>query len=1086
MRKIFLLFSVLLMFTITVQAQNRTITGTVTSKDDNGPLVGVTIQVKGSQTATATDANGNYSIKVTNLQNVVIGAKFLGFDYQEVTLKPGEKVLNFKLTTSTNNLDEVVVVGYGTQRKATLTGAVTTISTKDIEDIPSLNLAASLAGQAAGVGVTQDQRPGQQASITIRNPVVLNASAGGTTSPLYIIDDIVRTQGDFNLLDPNDIESISVLKDAEAAIYGVAGGSGAILIRTKKGKIGAPKINFSSQFGTANAVMLPKMLSGPQLATFINDYQQIGEMAPNGTPTGDTIDVNGYVNHNASQKIAGWYTPDELAYINNPANNSNFLKQEFQAADVEREAINISGGTEKATYFIGADYVNQNSNFAGISNYKWGVRANVQSKPAKGLTVGLNISYDQSYNKEFWYKQKSTTESINNDVVTLNQALPWQKYFINGNPAYLSSTTFDDINVMLFQNSNNYEDDPQYLTNFLGTIGYEIPGIKGLSANATFNYNINTNFPTQFGTGFNYYQYSGTGSNDHIPGGTFIKTIEIDNGNIITFNPSYVRTYQLDASLNYQKSIGKNNITALALYEQREGYSDFVNANSAGVVPGGLPNFNFTTGLQQTNQANGSLLGETGVESVVERINYDYNQTYLLQLVGRQDGTTNFAPGLRWGNFGEVSVGWVASNEKFVKDLTPWMDQLKFRGSLGLLGGNGLGTSSYQYYQQYNIATGSPNGGAVFDEQIRGTGIKSAALADPYTTWDHKTETDYGVDMQFLKSRLSVTGDYFWTHGYQLLTTLQSSVPFLIGNTPPAENYGIVNNFGTEITVGWADHINKDWGYNVKVFYSWSDDKNIREDISPGLIGTVQDRTGKSDDGGVFGYQSLGIIRTQAQANEIIAERAAAAGGAQNVKIFGYTPAPGMLNYADLNGDGIIESADTKDEKYLTPKSSNHNNVGFNFGFSYKTLSFNVVSGLSWGGTASIPATEQTADDNQSSSNGGGDLQENRAAFWSNHWTPTNTNAAYPAPYYYKEWDVTSNFWFVNSFNWNIQQANMSWTLPQKWIKIVGLANARIFGQCTNVLSLYNPYPDQYRTTQVNIENYPLLRTFTFGLNAGF
>ncbi len=1085
MRKIYLLLSVLLLLSTVLKAQNRTITGTVTD-EKNAPLPGVTVQVKGSTSSTATDADGKYSIKVTNLQSVVIGVKFLGYNYQEKTLREGERNADFKLVPNTSNLDEVVVVGYGTQKKATLTGAVVTISPKDIQDIPSLNLGASLAGQVAGLAVAQDQRPGQPATLTIRNPVVLNSSAGGSTNPLFIIDDIQRTQADFNLLDPNDIESISILKDAEAAIYGVSGGSGAILVRTKKGKIGAPKISFSSQFGSANAVQLPKMLTGPQMATFINDYQQIGEMAPNGVQTGNTIDANGYVNGNASQKISGWYTPDELAYINNPANNTNFLKQEFHAADVEREAMNISGGTDKATYFVGADYVNQNSNFSGISNYKWGIRANVQAKPAKGLTAGLNVSFDQSYNKEFWYKQKSTTESLNNDVVTLNQALPWQKYFINGNPVYLSSTTFDDINVMLFQNSNNYEDNRQFLTNFLGTLSYEIPGVKGLTANATFNYNINTNFPTQFGTGFNYYQYSGTGANDHIPGGTLLKTIEIDNGNIITFNPSYAKAYQLDASLNYQNSFGKNNITALAVYEQRETTNDFVNANVAGVVPGGLPNFNFTTGLQQTNQANGSLLGESGAESVIERINYDYNQTYLLQLVGRQDGTTNFAPGERWGNFGGVSVGWVASNEKFVKDLAPWVDQLKFRASVGIVGGNSIASANYQYYQQYGIATGSPNGGAVFDEQVRGIGIKSGNLADPNTTWDHRTETDYGVDMQFLKNRLSVTGDYFWTHGYDLLTTLSGAVPFLIGNTPPAENYGIVDNFGTEITVGWADHINSDWSYNVKVFYSWSDDKNIREDIAPGLIGTAQDRTGKSDDGGVFGFESLGLIRTQAQANQIIASRAGAAGGSQNVKIFGLTPAPGMINYADLDGNGVIENSDTKDEKYLSNKVGNHNNAGFNFGFSYKSISLNVVSGLSWGGTSSISGTELTSNDNQNASSGGADLQENRAAFWSDHWTPTNTNATYPAPYYYKEWDVVSNFWFVNSFNWNIQQANLSWALPTRWIKVVGLASARLFGQCTNVLSLYNPYPDHYRTDQVGIENYPLLRTFTFGLNAGF
>jgi len=1081
MRKIYLLFLVLLLLSNVLKAQDRTISGTVLD-EKNQPLPGVIVQVKGSKASTSTDPNGKYTLKVTNLQNVVVGVSFIGYNYQEKTLRVGEMNADFTLAPTNKDLEEVVVVGYGEQKKSTLTGSVATISTKDIQDIPSLNLLASLSGQTVNLHITEDNRPGQPtSSVTIRNPVVLNSAAGGTTTPLYIIDDQVRSQADFDLLDPSEIENISILKDAEAAIYGVAGGSGAIIVRTKKGKPGAPKITFSSQFGTASAVMLPKYLTGIQMANWSNAFTQIGVQAPNGIQTGNTIDQNGYVNGATNNKNAQWYTPDELAYIANPANNTNYLKQEFHAADVERENITISGGSDKATYFIGGDYVNQNSNFSGISNYKWGLRASVETKPAKGLTIGANLSFDHSYSKEFWYKQHGTTENINNDVTTLGQMLPWQKYYINGNPVYLQSTStyaLDNINVNLFQNSDNYEDQPDYITNLLAHIDYEIPGIKGLSAGFSFNDNINTAFPTQYGTTFNYYQYSGTGDNDHIPGGSLVKIVPIDNDNLITFNPNLQTTYQLDAKLNYQHSFGKNNINAIAIYEQRAGSGDGVATSSSLIVPGGLPNFNFTTGAQTANQAN-SLVYEWALESYVERINYDYNQTYIVQLVGRQDGTTDFAPGKRWGNFGEVSLGWVASNEAFVKEALPWVDQLKFRASFGLMGGNSISNSSYQYYQQYNIATGSPNGGAVFDEGERGTGIKPATIPDPNTSWDHRFETDYGVDMQFLKNRLSLTADYYWTHGYDLLASSTSAVPLTIGNTAPAENFGIVDNFGTEITVSWKDHINEDWGYNVTAFYGWSDDKNIREPLQAGVAGTIEDRTGLSDDGGILGYESLGLIRTQAQANQIIAERAAAAGGAQNVKIFGLTPAPGMINYADLNGDGVI-TPDTKDEKYLSNKASDHNSAGFNFGFSYKSISLNVVSGLAWGGMTEMGGTEITAFNKT-------DLQENRLAFWSEgYWTPQTPNAKYPAPYYTADYDEPSNFWMVSAFSWNIQQANLSYALPTKWIKHVGLASARLFGQCTNVLSLYNPYPDHYRTDATGLEAYPQLRTFTFGINAGF
>ncbi|WP_158995826.1 SusC/RagA family TonB-linked outer membrane protein [Mucilaginibacter sp. L196] len=1082
MRKIYLLFSVLLLLSISnvLQAQNRTVSGTVLD-EKSVPLPGVTVQVKGSSAATVTDVNGKYAIKVTNLQNVVIGVSFVGYAYQSKTLKVGEKNADFNLVPNNNNLDEVVVVGYGEQKKSTLTGSIATISTKDIQDIPNLNFLQTLSGQTVNLSISGVNRPGQAtSSVTIRNPVSLNSN-GGTTSPLFIIDDQFRTQADFDLLDVSEIESISVLKDAEAAVYGISGGQGAIIVRTKKGKAGAPKITFSTQFGTANAVQLPKYLSGIQMAQWSNAYTQMSVQAPQGVQTGNSIDANGYVNGNVLNKNTSWYTPDELAYIANPANNTNWLKQYFHAADVEHESLTISGGSDKATYFIAGTYTNQNSNFSGLENHKWGVRANVETKPAKGLTVGLNLDFNYSFDKEFWMKYSG--EQLNNDVTILGEHLPWLPYFINGNPVNVASyqtggAGIDNINFPLFQNSNNFEQHPDYVTNLLSHIDYEIPGIPGLSAGMSFNDNINAAFPTQYGTQFTYYLYSGQGDNSHIPGGTIKSTTTLQNGYDITFNPDLVTSYQIDAKLNYQHSFGKNHITALALYEQKGSTGDGVNTSVTAPIIGALPNYNFATGTQTANQ-NNSLVYETATQSYVERINYDYDGTYLVQASSRQDGTTVFAPGRRWGNFGEVSLGYVISNEKFFKEAAPWVDQLKLRASVGLLGGNGVNSTAYQYFQQYGVKTGS-SGGAVFNEGERGNGIAPAALPNPYATWDHKFETDYGVDLQLLKNRLAITGDYYWTHGYDLLAATSAAVPLTVGNTAPAENFGIVNNFGTELTVTWRDHISQDWSYNITAFYGWMDDKNIREPIQAGVAGTAQDRTGKSDDGGVFGYESLGIIRTQAQANQIIAERAKAAGGAQYVKIFGLTPAPGMINFADLNGDGIVENTDTKDEKYLSNKSSNHNNGGFNFGFSYKSLSINVVTGLSWGGTTAIPGNELTSDTK-------GDLDENRLAIWNEgYWTPQTPNAKLPAPYYYSEWNVPTNFWFVNSFNWNISQANLAYSLPVTWIKHVGLANARLFVQCTNVLSLYNPYPESYRAQASAAEGYPELRTITLGLNAGF
>lgn len=1082
MRKIYLILSVLLLLGNILKAQDRTVSGTVVD-EKNAPLPGVTVQIKGSNVSMATDADGKYALKATNLQTVVVTVHFVGYVYQEKTLRIGEMNADFKMSPQTSDLSEIVVVGYGTQKKSTLTGAVETVDVKKIQDIPSLNLASSLVGQIPALGVVQDPRPGQAATITIRNPIQFNG-ANGSTQPIYIIDDIKRTVSDFNALDPNEIESISVLKDAEASIYGVNGGNGAILIRTKKGKNGAPKISFSSSFGTANAIELPKMMSGIQLATWLNDYTQGGVqyVASTGVATGNTVDQNGYINGVLTNKNSAWYTPDELAYIANPANNTNYLKQVFHAADNEREAINISGGNDKLLYFVGADYVNQNSNFSGVNSNKWGVRANLEAKPAKGLTVTVNLSEDETYTRSFWYKTKGSTESLNQDVASSLSTQPWIKHEINGYPVYLNSGSgslvIDNVYIPLYQNSNNFTQGLNYVTNLLGKVAYEIPGVPGLTASYSYNQNINNGFPEQYGTNFLYYKFSGLGDNLHIPGGTMNTTpVSIANGDYVAVNPNYTKAYQMDAMLNYHHSFGKHNITALAIYEQLENELNGVTTNFPTTIAGGLPNGNYTTGTSSANQAN-SQVAESGQISYIGRLNYDYDGRYIAQVTIRRDGTTNFPPGRQYGNFGSASLGWVVSNEKFIKDRFTWLDQLKLRASIGATGSDQ--TAAYQYLQQYNPQTGS-SGGAVFNEQDRGTGIKAAAINNPYVTWDHQTKTDYGVDAAFLKSRLTLTADYFWNHLYDALGPRTSGTPFTVGNTVPTENYAAVNTFGYEISLGWRDQITKDWSYNVTTFFSWSDDKILKQDISQGLIGTAQDRTGKSDDGGVFGYESLGLIRTQAQADAIIASRAAAAGGAANVKILGLTPQPGMINYADLNGDGIVSATDLSDQKYLSKKSNNHNNLGFNFGTSFKSFSINVVTGLSWGGTGVISGADLNGFNGIKNDPG-----ENKPVFWADHWTPSNTNAKYPAPIWYTDYDVTSNFWFVNSLTWNIQNINVSYSLPTRWVKVVGLSSARLYGVCTNVLSFINNYPDGYKYGSAGVFTYPTLRTISLGLNAAF
>lgn len=1098
--KKFLLILLLSVFAGSVFAQTRTITGTILSSDKNEPLVGVTVQVKGNSTAAQTDVNGRYSIKITNLQNVVLTIKYVGYTYQEHTLKVGENNLDVKLLPSTEtNLDDVVVVGYGTQKKVTLTGSVSVADLKKIEDVPALSLSAALRGTAVGVSVSGGvSRPGQSASIVVRNPIYVSKDPAQGLNPLYVIDDIVRSQADFEILDQSQVESISILKDAEASIYGVSGSNGVVIVRTKRGRAGAPKISFSSSVGFSNATQLPSVLSGPQLAQFTNDYVNTNLAQSTATATaGSQVfpDATKYyvdpvtglrVLNGVTQttKETSFYTNDELAYINNPDNNYNYMKQAFQTARIFREALSISGGSEKATYFVGGDYVNQGSNFSGVNSSKYGLRANIEVKPAKGLTVFASLSTDVNYSKNFWYKLPSVTESLDLDVTSLQLVYPWWKYYIDGNPVFRSTSGHQSVNFFLQQNSGNFTTTQNYLMNMLGRINYEVAGVKGLSVTATLNRNIAAANGKQFGTKLAYTRYSGEGVNLHIPGGTLQDRVLITNGDKVRLTPSFNTSYQLDAGLNYNRSFGKHNIAALALFEQRETNVDGVAAEAAGTITGGLPYQAFTTGAQTSNET----ASEYGQQSFISRLNYDYDNKYLLQLVYRADGSSFFGSENKWGSFPSASVGWVISSEPFFKKNVQWVDLFKFRASVGLTGSNQ--TKAFNYQASYNYGTGS-GGGAVIGgagDNPRTIGYKAnLAIPNPGVAWDHWTKVDYGFDAQFLKNRLSFSADYFWSHGYDLLTQLTSSVPFVIGAATPSENYDIINTFGVELQAGWRDHIGKNFIYSFTPFFSWSDNKFVLYDIAAGNRGGPLDFTGGSNDPGVYGYKSLGMVRTVAEAQALIAQRTQAYAAAKGIQpsavpanaitSVGNLIQPGMLVYQDTNNDGVITEAD---KTYFGGKQNNHYALGLNWSAGYAGVTLNVVMGASWGGLADVGGEKPTASSGTSTA-----VTDNRASYWADHYTPSNPNAKYPAAYFSSNLE-TSDFWFVSATQFNITNATLSYSLPTNWSRKAGMSSVRVFAVATNPIQFINPFPNNYRDFSSALAAYPALRTISLGLNVGF
>ena len=1050
LKRLFVLF--VLLIPSALFAQRMTIKGKVIDSKTSEPLVGATVRVKNGTSSTVTDDKGMFRLETPSSESIIT-VTYVGYRVYET--KAGDGNLSVQLVNLNSNLNEVVVIGYGSKKRTHLTGSVATVEMKDINDLPVGNLSDALKGQIVGVSVSGGyQRPGQAATITIRNPFYMSKD-GGSKDPLFVIDDVIRTKEDFDLLDASEIESISVLKDAAAAIYGIVGSNGVVIVTTKRGKVGASSINYNASAGFSDAPYKPKMLSAYQQAQYFNSYS-------GGQKDWDTT---------AMQSLSTYYSPDELAYFK--THNYNWLNDAFQTAFEMRHTLNISGGSDRATYFAGFGYTTQNSNFSGLGYNRYSFRASSDMKLATGLKLGLSLSANLSDKKNTF--SKIGGESLDNDwksLVTQSQMFPSK---INGLPVWIpgsgTGSNFNTYNFFAIHGSDNYTDDKETGVDFQASLNYDFPFLKGLRASVNFNKNINNSFGKQYGTVYNTYSFNTLGDKNHYLDTTLQKVYSFKNGDRVRLNPTYTNTYQLNASLNYDRQFGKHQVGLLVGYEQAESSSDGVAGMVEGVLVGGLDNQNFALGTNTSTET----ISEDGRLAYLGRLDYNYSGKYLLQVQFRADASLRFAPENRWGYFPSASAGWVISQEGFFQGLLNTVNYLKLRGSVGFMGLDA--TKSYQWARSYAIQTGKA---AVYggNQDMGYAVVTNVELANRNVHWDNVNKYNIGLDAAFLRSRLSGSADWYLDKRYNMLSNLTSAPSFLIGATMPSENFGKGNNFGFETSLSWKDNITKDWSYGITANFNWEDNKILVTDFPVGDKGTFKDPTGKSSDMGFYGYHYLGMFRSQADIDAYVAK--------YNItKMLGYTVdklRPGMLYFADIRGpqdpasgkysgpDGVI---DANDETFLNKHQDNHYGLGLNWRVSYKSVSLSVVMGLSWGGVGSVESAATKV---------GKSVWLNRPAFWADNWTPDNVNAAYPNPYFSSTYDLPSDYWWRSSTQFRINNFNLSYTLPKTLTDKMRFNTIRVYLVGTNVLNFFNPY-DYKDNINGSFDAFPQLRTFNFGLN---
>ena len=1088
----------LLAFTLSAYAQNtRTVTGTV--MDDLGePIIGAAVKVVDSPVGTVTDIDGKFSLSVKEGSKLTIS--FIGYISQTITNLNNPKIV---LLEDVAKLDEVVVVGYGTQKMKNITGAIETLSTDEIKDLSVGNLGDALSGMMSGLHVSSGGgRPGSTPSLQIRQSsintsVTPTSTRGGDAdpSPLYVIDDFISTEEAFNNLDVSEVESITVLKDASAAVYGARAAYGVILVKTKRGKVGTPSISYNGQFGFTDALKLPKMLSA-------YDYGRIYNAArAAGTSTSDTESDN---------LRTQYFQTDELDTMRGL--NYDLVDKEWSAAWTQRHSLNINGGTDKATYFAGASYFSQEGNMGRLDYDRWNFRAGVNANIGKWTKASFQISGDMG-------EQNNARNGISGggtdaDFNSLMTHLPFVPDYIGGRPVVYTgmqnvSSNLTAVQLYNFRAVQNSPDNTENQTNNMsinGSLEHDFGWFKwtkGLKLKASYSRNIVNGKSNNIGTKINVYRLLNRGgSGGHLYTGDDIDldesnfgTFTLDNGNLLTRTMNKTDSYQMNLTLSYARQFGLHNVSGLFSIEKAESEYEYVTGNITDP-------FSFTDG-QSNSTATGATQTttfsrtESGMLSYIGRLNYSYADKYLFEFLLRSDASTKFAPENYWGMFPSWSAGWVMSEESWFNKEKLGIDFLKIRGSFGILGRDNIQPWLWTQLYSRNADKGpvfgtssNTSSGASFQMPQRGVNRD--------VHWDKTYKTNLGIDVRMLDNRFGITLDAYYDMGRELFTTFTgtSFYPTTVGTQATPENFGEVDTYGVELTLNWKDKIGKDFSYWVKLTTGYSDNK-IKEagfQATPGFDDIVR---GERSDRGVWGYECLGMFRSYQEIEEYFATNNITSylgNSKENIH-------PGTLIYRDVRGqrnadgsygekDGVI---DENDYVKISHRANNPYGLTMNFGASYKNFSFSAQFGASWGAYALM----QTNLRQESYSNM---EYKNVSAIWKDMYiyedvldasgnvtAAMNRNAKYPNLKYSAINGQASTFWKVSAANIRLRNLTVAYSLPKEWMKPLGISSCRLNLTCQNLLSFYNPYDGGvWDTWAGTYGNYPNLRKFTLGVNVSF
>ena len=1058
----------LLSFTLaSVYAQDIRVKGTVVSGTDDFPLPGVSVVVKGTTKGVITDIDGNFVISVPS--NAVLSFTYIGFKSQEVPVE-GKTTLNVVLYEDTETLEEVVVVGYGVQKKSVVTASIAKVSADDLENKAPVRMDNALKGLAAGVDVTSSSgQPGASPRVRIRGIGTINNS-----DPLYIVDGM-PISGGLDFVNPNDIESIEVLKDAASgAIYGARAANGVILVTTKKGKLGKTSINYNFSYGWQSAWKRRDVTSATDYAILQNEKYMNGGQAPLYADPYNLTDING-------NPVTGFGTDWQDAVFND-------------GAPVVNHDVTISGATEKVNYYLSLGYYEQEGIVGGNygqSNYdRLTIRSNtsynlIDATKERSFLNKLDLSVNMAY-----MRTHSTGVSENSEFGSiLGSAL----YLSPILPITVSGAAADElVNYYETADPNNpskvlYElpRDPN------GNI-YTVPGYFG-SYNemnnplAMMTLNPQKNYSHKFVPKFSidlqlwdnlkyHFSYSADMSFWGYDAATVSKFYLSGNNNAshtsATANRQKNVTWQIENTLTYDKTFGKHTIGVVLGQSALKYKGDQLGGSRWNLVNPLKPSIDYATGNVVDGTAQFSVYGAPFVEhtmaSMFGRLSYNYDERYMVQATVRRDGSSRFGPNNKYGIFPSFSAGWNVMNEAFMEGTRDWLSNLKVRFSWGKNGNDNIADFGY------TSLTAMGNNVLFGKDAIKWNGSKASRLSNPDLKWEESEQTDIGIDLGFFNGALTASIDYYIKKTNGMI--IEMPIPSYVGETKPLGNVGDMENKGVEFELGYKWNIG-DAHFSVKgnATYLKNTLKNLGNDTGYIDLDGIQGLSGGGTRGSngqpfpyFFGYKTAGVFQNVAEVQAYTNKD----GG-----LIMPDAVPGDVRFVDVNGDGQITADDRTNIGNGTPDWT----YGLNLNADWKGFDFNIF----FQGVAGNEVFDGTFRSDVTSGN--------YPSWMLGRWTGEGTSNKYPRLALGDDtnWQV-SDLYVCDGSYFRLKNITVGYTLPQHLTRKVCIERLRIYFQAEN-LATWTKYwgfdPEiSSGATSLGVDRgvYPQARTFTIGANISF